>query len=138
MSTNKILIAGVIGGVVAFILGFLTYGIVLSDFWEANTGTATGVMKADDEILIIPMIIGHLTWGMLFALIFGRWANIKTFATGAKAGAAIGLLCTASIDLVYLATMNISTTTSTIVNLLCVAFISAIVGGAVGWFLGRE
>ena len=138
MNTNKILIAGVIGGVVAYALGFLTFGIALRDFFQANSGSATGVMKAPDEIQMIPMIIGHLTWGLLFALIYGRWANIKTFATGAKAGAVIGLLSAATFDLINLGAMNISTTTGVIVNIVCVTVISAIVGGTVGWFLGRE
>ncbi len=41
MNTNKILLAGLIGGVVAFVLGFLFYGVLLTDFFEANAGSAT-------------------------------------------------------------------------------------------------
>ena len=78
MSNNKILLAGLVGAVVAFILGFIVYGNLLMDFFIENSGSASGVMRGDDEMQWIPMILGHVTWGMLFAIIFGRWANIST------------------------------------------------------------
>ncbi|MDX1684972.1 MAG: hypothetical protein R3275_07025 [Saprospiraceae bacterium] len=137
MSTNKILLAGLIGAVVAYILGFLTWGLLLADFFEANSGSATGVMRAHDEMLHIPMIVGHLTWGLLFAIIYGRWASISTFATGAKAGAVIGLLVGLSFDLINYASTHILTPTSVVVDVIAMTIISAIVGGVVGWYYGR-
>lgn len=49
MSTSKILIAGLVGGVVAFLLGFLIYGLALNSFFEQQAGSATGVMKAEAD-----------------------------------------------------------------------------------------
>ncbi len=137
MNTNKIIIAGIVGGVVAFILGFLIYGMALSNFFASNAGSASGVMRADDEMLWIPMIVGHLTWGLLFAVIFGRWAQISTFSTGAQAGALIGFLIACTFDFINLATTHISTLTAVIVDLIVMTIVSAIVGGVVGLMLGR-
>jgi hypothetical protein len=138
MSTNKILTASVIGGVVALVLGFLIYGVALQDFFAANMGSAKGVNRADGEMMWLPMIIGHLAWGGLFALIFGRWANISTLATGAKAGAVIGLLVSLAHNMITLGTTHIMNPTSAIVDVLIVALTSAIVGGVVGWFYGKD
>jgi hypothetical protein len=138
MNTNKILLAGLVGGVVAFILGFLVYGVMLGEFFQSNAGSATGVARGDEEMLWIPMIVGHLAWGFLFSIIYGRWASISTFATGAKTGAVLGLLVSLTQNMISLGSSNIMNTTAALSNVVVVAIISAIVGGTVGWFLGRK
>ena len=138
MSNSKIFTAGLVGAIVAFLLGFIVYGNLLAEFFVENSGSASGVMRGDDEMQWIPMILGHLTWGLLFAVIFGRWANITTFATGAKAGALLGFLIGASFDLIQLGSTHIPNLTGVIVDIIVMSIISAIVGGVVGWFLGRD
>ncbi len=137
MDTNKILLAGLFGGMVAFFLGFLFYGLLLNDFFQSNAGSATGVRRGDDELIWIPMILGHLAWGMLFAVIYGRWANISTFITGAKAGAVIGFLVAMTHDMINLASTHIMNSNGAIANVVVMTIVAAIVGGVVAWFLGR-
>ena len=137
MKNNKILIAGLIGTVVAFFVGFLTYGMALNDFFESNRGSATGLQRADDEMIWWAMILGHLAFGMLLAIIYGRWANISTIATGAKAGAVLGALL-GLIGFIDYAAMNVSNLTATCVNVIVMAIVSAITGAAVAWWLGRD
>lgn len=138
MKNNKILIAGLIGGVAAFLLGWLVYGMALHGFFEQNAGTATGVNRSPEDMVWWAMIVAHLAFGYLFALIFGRWANISTFATGAKAGAVIGLLMGLAYGLIWYGTSNVMNLTGTFVDILAGAFNSAIIGGVVAWWLGRE
>ena len=134
---NKILIAGLVGAAAAFILGFLTWGLALSGFMESNVGSATGVMKEQSDFGWIPMILGHISWGLLIAYIFGHWANIKTFATGAKGGAILGFLIGFTYDMISLGSTNVMNTTGAIVDIVAMTIVSAIVGGVVGWMLGR-
>ncbi|TJY37927.1 hypothetical protein [Pontimicrobium aquaticum] len=138
MSNNKVLLAGLVGAVIAFLLGFIVYGNVLTDFFVENSGSASGVMRGDDEMQWVPMILGHITWGLLFAIIYGRWANISTFTSGAKTGALLGFLIGASFDLIQLGSTHIPNLTGVIVDIIVMTIISAIVGGVVGWFLGRK
>lgn len=137
MDTNKILLAGLIGGVAAFLLGFLSYGLLLSSFFESNMGSASGVMRGDSEMLWVPMILGHLSWGLFFAVIFGRWAGISTFATGAKAGAVLGFLVAFTFDMINLGSTHIMNLAGAIGDIVVMTVVAAIVGGIVGWFLGR-
>lgn len=138
MNTNKILLAGLLGGVAAFLLGWLVWGIVLAKFMAANAGSATGVMRAESDMVWWALILGNLANGFLLAVIYGRWANISTFATGAKAGAVIGLLIALSYDMIMLGTSNIMTLNGAVVDILASAVVTGIVGGVVGWFLGRK
>ena len=138
MSTSKILVAGIVGGIVALVIGFLTYGIALESFFQANMGSASGVMKSQEQLQWIPLILGHIAMGLLFAVIYGRWANISTFSTGAKAGAVIGFLVGAAFGLINFATTNIANLTATLVDIVISAIMSAIVGGIVALMLGRK
>jgi uncharacterized membrane protein len=138
MKINKILLAGLVGAIVALLLGFLAYDLLLGSFFAANLGSATGVMREETEMLWVPMILGHLSWGMLFAVIYGHWANISTFATGAKAGAILGFLVGFTFDMINLGTTHIMSPTGAIADVVVMIIISAIVGGVVGWFLGRD
>lgn len=132
---SKVLVAGVIGGIVAFLFGWLVYGILLMDFMAGQLGSATGVYKEAPDML--PLAVGNIFWGLLFAYIFGTWAGIKTFSTGAVAGAIIGFLMAAAFDLIMLGTTNIMTTTGALVDIVVSTVMSAVVGGVVGWWLGR-
>lgn len=138
MSTNKILIAGVIGGVIAFLLGFLIYGVLLQDFFASNVGSAGDVARGDGEMLWIPLVLGHIAWGMLIALIFGRWAGIKTFITGAESGALIGLLVGATYNLINLGATNVLNVTASLVDIGLTSVFTAIIGGVIGAYYGRE
>jgi len=136
MSTQKILIAGVAGGVVFFLLGWLLYGILFMNFFEGQMGSASGVNK--DPMDYWALIVGNIAWGILLAVIFGRWAGIKTLATGATAGAVIGLLAGISWDFTMYGTTNLSTMTGVIVDILIVTVMSAVTGAVVGMVLGRD
>lgn len=138
MSSSKIIIAGLVGAVVAFLLGFITWGTLLTDFFMENSGSASGVMRADDDMQWVPMILGHVTWGLLFAIIFGRWANISTFASGAKAGALLGFLIGASFDLIQLGSTHVLNVTGTVVDIIAMTVVSAIVGGVIALVLGKS
>lgn len=138
MKINKILIAGLVGGIVALLLGFLLYGLALSSFFEQNMGSASGVMKEEADFNWIAMVLGHLSLGLLFAIIFGRWASISTFPTGLKAGAVLGFLIGCTYDLINYGSTNIYTLTGTIVDIVVTAVVGAIVGGVVAIMLGRK
>ena len=136
MSTNKILIGGLIGFVVTFILGFLIYGMLLTDFFATNAGSATGVSRAEDAMLFLPLALGHLALGMLLAIILGRWAGIKTFTSGAMAGAVIGFLTGSAYDLIMYGTTNMMNLTGTLVDIVITTISTAIAAGIIGWYYG--
>ena len=138
MNNNKIILGGLIGGVVALLIGFVFYGLLLTNFYESNMGSATGVMRSDEEMLWGPMIIGHIAWGLLFAYIFEKWAGIRAFVGGAKAGALIAALVALTYNMISLATTHIADLTAALVDVVVMAVIASVTAGVVGWFLGRK
>ena len=129
--------AGVIGGLTALLLGFLSYGLILSDFFEQQIGSATGVMKSEADFNWIAMVVGHLSYGLLFAIIYGRWASISTLPTGVKAGAVLGLLIGVTVDMINFGSTNTMTLTGALADIVVMTVIGAIMGGVVGFVLGR-
>jgi len=110
--------------------------MLLTDFFNSNAGSATGASRGNEDLLFLPLILGHVTLGALLAIILGRWANISTFSSGAMAGAVIGGLMTATNALIMYATTYMTTMTGTIVNIIVSTVISALAGGAIACTTG--
>ena len=138
MNWTKTLLAALVGAIVAFIFGYLFWGVLFADFFASNAGTASGVSRGDGEMQWVPLIVGHLFLGFLFAYIFARWASISTWLTGLKAGALLGFLIAASVDMMSLGTSNIMTWTSAFMDIVLMTVNCALMGAAIGWMLGRK
>ena len=124
--------------IVLFLLGWLIYGMLLMSFYGNNSGSASGVMRADDEMIWWALILGNLFQAYLLVYIFGNWANITTFSDGLKAGAIIGLIMGLAFNFTMYGTSNIMNMTSTLVDPFVSAVMMAITGGVVGFMLGRK
>jgi hypothetical protein len=80
MNMKKILVSGIVGGIVEFLLGWLFYGILFKNSFPAN---------GNENFLMI--FLGCMTFGFFVSFIFTKWAGISNLTTGLKAGAVIGL-----------------------------------------------
>ena len=136
MDTNKMLWGTLAGGVTNFLLGWAIWGIALDAFFTKNAGTAQGVSKEMPDMLWL--IIGSMALGALYTYIFNRWAGIKTFKGGATAGAVIAGLSGLANDSIMYATTNIMTLPGLGVDVLATIVSGALMGGVIGWVLGRN
>lgn len=137
MNTNKFLIATLVGGIVYFLLGFVTYALLLDSFFASHAGSATGVAKTD-EMQYWPLFLGNLSQAALMSYIFLKWANIKTFSAGASAGALIGFLMTLGFDMISYDTTNISDMTAAFADVIVYTILSAITGAVIGAVVGMQ
>lgn len=135
---SKAIIAGVLGGITAFLLGWLFYGILLKDTFAGMMGSATGVMKPDEELIFWALVLGHLIIGILIAYIFSTWAGIKTFMGGLQGGAVLGLLFTAGYDFIMYGTSNMMGLNGVLLDCVVGTVMFGISAGVVGWWLGRS
>ena len=132
---NKVLVGGLIGGVVFFLLGWLTYGMALRTMMTENT--MPGIGRADEEMNLAFLVIGHLAFGFLMAYLLNK-ANSHSFASGATIGAVIGFLFSVAFDFIMYATTNYYTTmTGIFVDIIVSTVLVALVGGVIGWWYGR-
>ncbi|MEP6647235.1 MAG: hypothetical protein ABJC12_09095 [Saprospiraceae bacterium] len=132
---NKFLVAGLLGAIVSNLLGYLIYGALLAGMM--TEATMPGVQKPMAEFNWVFLILSNLASGYFFAYIFSKWANITTFNGGLSAGATLGFFMAIIYDFVYYATTNMMSMKGYLLDIVTTIIISAIVGGVVGWWLGR-
>ena len=138
MNYVKLLLATVGGAVANFLAGWLVYGMLLGDsMGNGMSDAAKATMLPMEQHHIVYYFLGSLFFALLLALIYERWANIRTFMTGAIAGAVIAGLYELSISCNFMAGMNWYTSMSTpIMSALITALMGGLTGGVVGWLLG--
>ncbi len=135
MNTKKFLIGGIVGGIVYFLLGYLFYGNLLTDFFKNNAGTAKDVDRAMDQFVWWSLALGNILSGCLLAYVFIK-SNINTVGSGLVTGAVIGLLVASSYDFISYGVSNLTTTTSALGDIGTFTVMSAITGAVVGWVCG--
>jgi hypothetical protein len=138
MTAKNRVLATLVGFVVLFLLGWLLYGMLLMEFYTTNTGSATGVMRGDTEMVWWALILGNLFQAYFLVYVFGKWANITSFGGGFQAGAILGLILGLAFNLIMFATTNIMNLTSALVDPLVSAVMMGLTGGVVGFMLGRK
>lgn len=126
----------VLAGMAAIgVVGGLLYGVVFAGLFEANVGTATGVMKTPPDLLWVGL--AHVPFGILLALVV-RWRGVTTARGGAEAGAVLGFLMAASYDLSQYGTTHLWTLKLTLVEPFITMAMVGAAGAVVGVVLGRS
>ena len=103
MKATKILLGGLVGTVVLFLLGWAVYGGLFAEFTAANFNQSN--MKSMEEMSWLGMILANLAFGYLLAIVLG-WSNANSWKSGAKVGIVLGLLYSISVDLGMYAMAN--------------------------------
>lgn len=137
MNVKQFSIGTLVGAVVLFLLGFLVYAVLFSTFFEANLGSATGVNRADDSMVMPVLFLGNIALAGLLTYIYLQWAQISTFMTGLKGGLIIGLLMNLGHNLIMYSTTNIMNITGALVDVVLYTIVIGLTGGVIGLVLGR-
>src|SRR5262245_31761670 len=106
MNSQKFIVGGVVGGIVYFILGYLLFGMLLKDFMATNT--ASGVMRADSDLVWWALVLANLCFGFLLSYVISK-GGISSSGKGAATGFVVGLLGTLAFDLITYATSTTMT-----------------------------
>ncbi len=131
---KKMLIGTVVGGVTFFLLGGLIYAVILADFYEANLGSATGVLR---ELPIMwAMVVSQLGMAAVVTYVF-LLSDVASASNGLKTGAILGLLLGIAISFDLYSVTNWSNSTVAFVEPLVWVVRTALAGAAIGWALGR-
>ena len=134
MNSKNYFLAGILGGIVYFLLGWLVYGMLLMDYMEENAGLALGVNRVD--MLLWSIGLGGLLYGFFLSYIFSCVGQVKTAAAGAKSGAWVGFFVAGAIDFTMYGTTNITTLNAVAVDILAATVMASITGAVVAWVLG--
>ncbi|WP_179008149.1 hypothetical protein [Winogradskyella forsetii] len=128
MKTKTFIIAGICGGIVNWLLGWLGYGIILADYFP---------QPKEDTRSQIFICLGYLSLGFFLSYFYNRWAQIATISTGARAGAFFGLFLALWAGFFNIA-MDASMTTELFTLDIAISIgITAVTGAIVGFINGK-
>lgn len=130
---KKFFIGTIAGGIAFFLLGGLIYAVLLRDFYAANLGSATGVMR--DLPILWAMVVSQLGMGALVTWLFLN-VGVTTALDGLKTGAVFGLLFGIAVSLDLYSVTNWSNMTVALVEPFVTGGRIALVGAFIGWTLG--
>ena len=130
MTTKQWVVGTVVGGVVLYATGYIIFEMLLGDFYEANSGSATGVDR--DPQIQWAVAVGALAYAALILHVLKGQAAAVNVSTGTKAGAIVGFLLWATVNFTFYGIANLNNLTLTIVDPL----VEAIHGGIAGAVLG--
>ncbi len=134
MKANKIILGGITGGVASFLLGWLVYGVLLLDFWNANFNNCAS--RPMDEMVWWALILSNFTSGFLLALIFS-WSNTKGWLAGAQIAGIVALFMIISYDLGFYAMSTMFNSLNTmIIDIVVGTVFTAIIGAIIGLVMG--
>ncbi|MEW4924787.1 DUF1761 family protein [Algibacter sp. 2305UL17-15] len=128
MKTKNFLGAGIVGGIVDFLLGWLFYGIIFIDTFPQPEESSSAMLF---------IFLGCITFGLFVAYIFTQWAHISTAATGAKAGAIIGIFIGLFANFFNLALHTEATMQLAALDVGISIVMSTIIGAVIGFVNGK-
>jgi hypothetical protein len=122
MKFKNFIIAGIVGGIANFLLGWLFYGILFKDFFP----------QVDESTMRYDLLfMGCLIFSLFIAFIFTKWAAITQAATGAKAGAVIGFFYSLSVNLFMLSNPKHGTTYEMMIIDVAISIVMTAITGVV-------
>ncbi len=132
---TRVLVATLAGAIVAFVLGYLIFGVLLNSYMNANVNQYEGMMKNPPNFMML--IVANLAVAWLLAFVADYWAGIRNFASGLKLGALITFPMIIWSNLQFEAFMNLYIGfVPIIVDVLAATLLGTIVGGVIGLVLG--
>ncbi len=135
MDIKRLMIGTVVGGITLNILGYITWDVLFTEFFAANAGSATGVVK--DPQVVWALALGSLSYAALLTLAIETRAGSATIVEGLKIGAIVGFLMWFAVDLTLYGVWNVSNLTAAIVDSLLELVRAGISGAIIAGVLGK-
>jgi membrane protein YqaA with SNARE-associated domain len=134
---TQVLVATLIGAIVAFFAGYIIWGMLTMDYYNSNISELYVNEISREEPILWMIFVSQIIWALLLAYLFDQM-NIRNFMDGMKCGAIIFFLIMAGFDIMFHATSDFfGNHTIIIVDILLNTVFGGIIGGIIGWWLGR-
>ena len=135
MDIKRLIIGTVVGAITLYILGYVIFDLAFGEFYAANAGSATGVVRDNEVVWAVAM--GTLSYAALLTLAIGTRAGSATIVDGLKIAAIVGFLLWFTVDLIFYGIWNVSNLTVSIVDPLLELIRAGISGAVIAAVLGK-
>ncbi|MFN8265886.1 MAG: hypothetical protein U0T11_07425 [Chitinophagaceae bacterium] len=136
MNSKKLVIGGIIGGVVIFLAGWLIYGILLMDYMAHHSRMSSGAFRSETEMIMWAMALGNLGFGFLISFLLSK-LNVNDLKGGLIYGALLGLFISFSMDMMLYAQLNIWGKGAIVADVIGSTIMFAIAGAVIGLVNGK-
>jgi hypothetical protein len=116
MKTKNFLASGIAGGIVDFLLGWIFYGMLLTNLYPEG-----------ETMNMLFIFLGCMSFGLFVAYVFTKWAGITTLISGLKAGAILGFFYGLTMNLFMYSGME-----ANYQNMAIDVIVNIIIGAGVG------
>ncbi len=129
MLSKTNLISTLVVALWAFFGGYLLWGLLIDSYLADHAGTATGVMKAPEDLIMLYVVIGSLVTGLAISTLYSKWARgSHSLSQGAQFGIWIGIILGFGDRIVEFGVANVLDITGTLVNAFVYVFFFMIMG----------
>ena len=135
MDIKRIIIGTVVGAITLYILAYLIFELAFGEFYAANVGSATGLVR--DNPLMWATAMGSISYAALLTLAIETRGASVTIVDGLKVGAVVGFLLWFTVDLTFYGIFNLSNLTLTIVDPLLELIHAGISGAVIAAVFGK-
>jgi len=135
MNTKQWVVGVIGGGVVLYVLGYIIFDTLLGDFYAANGGSATGVIR--DPQILWAVAVGALAYAALILYALKAHAASPNAVGAMKVGATVGFLLWLCADFTLYGITNMNNLTVAIVDPVAELVRGGITGAVLGALLPK-
>jgi len=125
MNAKTFLLAGIAGGIIDFLLGWIFYGMLFKEIYPESENTN-----------LVFIFLGCMTTGFFISYIFNQWASISKPITGLKGGAVIGFFTGLSMNL-YMYSNRAVNYQNMVIDVVITIVILAVMGAVIAMVNGK-
>ena len=137
--STKLLIGGLLGGIMAFLCGWVIYGQFMYDFFQNSMIQVPGMLKNTMNPGIkewVSLMISQFSLGFLMAFVLGKFREMDA-VKGLIAGAIIMLLISLYMNCSLFFQLNLFGKKMIIADALVSLVYGGLIGLVTGWYMGR-
>ena len=135
MNIKRLSIGSVVGAITLYLLGMLIWQNLFVDFFDANSGSATGVDR--ESPIIWAIVVGSLFYAVLLTLALESRNASKSLVDGLKIVVIVGALLWGTADFIIFGVTNLSTLTGAVADTILEGVRGGIAGGVIAAVLSK-